>query len=142
MRKCCHSHRKEEGMRILSCCVLALILIGTLHLTMQSVQSFSHLRSAAKDVSEIFPSSTVPPTASPVPTRTDETKQKQLIQSYGKLPLSFEANQGQTDPQVKFITHGAGYGLFLTNTEAVFALKNSYAKEKISPSKSRQPARP
>src|SRR5205814_1626160 len=38
---------------------------------------------------------------------------------YGKLPLSFEANQGQTDSHVKFLTRGAGYGLFLTSAEAV-----------------------
>jgi hypothetical protein len=37
-----------------------------------------------------------------------------LAPSYGKLPLSFEANQGQTDPQVKFLSRGKGYSLFLT----------------------------
>jgi hypothetical protein len=34
--------------------------------------------------------------------------------SYGYLPLSFEANQGQTDDQVQFLAHGQGYTLFLT----------------------------
>lgn len=29
--------------------------------------------------------------------------------SYGKLPLSFEANQGQTDSRVRFLAHGGGY---------------------------------
>ena len=43
--------------------------------------------------------------------------------AYGKLPLSFEANEGQTDRQVKFLSRGAGYGLFLTSTEAVLSLK-------------------
>jgi hypothetical protein len=41
---------------------------------------------------------------------------------YGKLPLSFEANQGQTDPQVKFLSRGNGYSLFLTDQAAVLAL--------------------
>jgi uncharacterized protein (TIGR03437 family) len=45
-----------------------------------------------------------------------------LIASYGKLPLSFEANQGQVDGQVKFLARGRGYTLFLTGTEAVLAL--------------------
>jgi len=40
---------------------------------------------------------------------------------YGQLPLSFEANQGQTDGQVKFLARGQGYTLFLTAREAVFA---------------------
>jgi hypothetical protein len=45
-----------------------------------------------------------------------------VIESYGKLPLAFEANQGQADSQVKFLSRGAGYSLFLTPTEAVLAL--------------------
>jgi hypothetical protein len=43
--------------------------------------------------------------------------------AYGKLPLSFEANQGQTAKQVKFLSHGAGYALFLTPTAAVLTLR-------------------
>lgn len=43
-------------------------------------------------------------------------------ESHGKLPLSFEANQGQSDRQVKFLVRGLGYGVFLTSTEAVLAL--------------------
>ena len=51
---------------------------------------------------------------------------------FGKLPLSFEANQGQTDPQVKFIARGRGYTLFLTPTESVMVLqqREASAREK------------
>src|SRR5262249_46456329 len=42
---------------------------------------------------------------------------------YGQLPLSFETNHGQTDPRVKFLSHGPGYALFLTDTEAVLTLR-------------------
>ena len=38
-------------------------------------------------------------------------------QPYGKLPLSFEANRGQTDARVQFLSRGRGYTLFLTATE-------------------------
>jgi hypothetical protein len=41
--------------------------------------------------------------------------------SYGKIPLSFEANQGQAADGVKFLSHGQGYALFLTATDAVLA---------------------
>src|SRR5437870_1001311 len=44
------------------------------------------------------------------------------VENYGKLPLSFEINQGQTDSQVKFISRGSGYSLFLTSNEAVLSL--------------------
>jgi hypothetical protein len=43
----------------------------------------------------------------------------QLQAAYGQIPLSFEANQGQTDSQVRFLSRGSGYALFLTPTEAV-----------------------
>ena len=36
--------------------------------------------------------------------------------------MSFEANRGQTDKQVQFISRGPGYALFITPTEAVFSL--------------------
>jgi uncharacterized repeat protein (TIGR01451 family) len=41
------------------------------------------------------------------------------------LPMFFEPNLGQTDPQVKFLARGSGYGLFLTGDEAVLALQHS-----------------
>jgi CSLREA domain-containing protein len=46
-----------------------------------------------------------------------------LSEAYGRLPLSFEANEGQTAPQVKFLARGNGYNLFLTPTEAVLSLR-------------------
>jgi hypothetical protein len=45
------------------------------------------------------------------------------LSQYGKLPLSFEANSGQTDGRVKFFSRGNGYSLFLTEDEAVVVLK-------------------
>src|SRR5579864_2669473 len=47
--------------------------------------------------------------------------------AYGQLPLSFEANQGQTDSRVNFLSHGAGYSLFLTPSQAVLSLKHGDA---------------
>ncbi len=45
-----------------------------------------------------------------------------LIDSYGKLPLQFEANAGQTDEAVRFLSRGSGYNLYLTASEAVLVL--------------------
>jgi len=42
---------------------------------------------------------------------------------YGKMPLLFEENEGQTDRQAKFISRGSGYTLYLTEREAVFQLR-------------------
>jgi hypothetical protein len=52
-----------------------------------------------------------------------------VAETYGKLPLSFEANQGQTDSDVKFLSRGSGYSLFLTSNEAVLALHETGNKE-------------
>src|SRR5919108_1440942 len=47
----------------------------------------------------------------------------EAIQNYNKLPLSFEPNAGQADPQVRFVSHGRSYELLLTDQEAVLALR-------------------
>src|SRR3982074_2742937 len=47
-----------------------------------------------------------------------------IVESYGRLPLIFEANEGQTDEQVKFLSRGPGYDLFLTAAGAVLRLRD------------------
>ena len=53
----------------------------------------------------------------------------QVRKRYGHLPLSFEANHGQSDSTVKFLSRGSGYSLFLTSNEAVLVLSQSEADE-------------
>ena len=55
----------------------------------------------------------------------DPAMQAKVAESYGKLPLSFAANQGQADGRVKFLSRTGGYTLFLTQDEAVLALRGS-----------------
>lgn len=45
--------------------------------------------------------------------------------SYGRLPLIFEANAGQTARDVKFLAHGPGYTVFLTSGQMVLSLRPS-----------------
>jgi hypothetical protein len=45
--------------------------------------------------------------------------------SLDALPLGFEANQGQTDPQVKYTARGNGYSVFLTANDALFAVSSA-----------------
>jgi Beta-propeller repeat/Domain of unknown function DUF11 len=73
--------------------------------------------------------------AAQVPTLTPSPRSistEPVLTAYAHLPLMFEANQGQTDPQVKFLAHGAGYGLFLTRDEAVLALQRTKGKDQNS----------
>lgn len=54
---------------------------------------------------------------------TNQASPPKLKQTALSVPLYFEPNQGQTAPQVKFLAHGAGYGLFLTADDAVLKLQ-------------------
>jgi hypothetical protein len=54
--------------------------------------------------------------------RADLPVRARISDTYGRLPLSFEANTGQADPAVRFLTRGQGYTLFLTPAEAVLSL--------------------
>ena len=40
----------------------------------------------------------------------------------GNAAIIFEANQGQTDPLVRFVARGQNYALFLTTSEMVLRL--------------------
>jgi len=53
----------------------------------------------------------------------DQAARTRASEAFGKLPLSFEINQGQANEQVKFISRGSGYSLFLTATEAALTLR-------------------
>ncbi len=57
----------------------------------------------------------------------NDSGKPRLANTYGKLPLSFEANQGQTDRRVEFLSRGLGYTLFLMPNEAVLASRKSAA---------------
>jgi hypothetical protein len=59
------------------------------------------------------------PTAKPQPVLPT----KPLHNPFGRLPLRFEENRGQTDQRVKFLSRGNGYSLFLTSTDAVLKLR-------------------
>jgi len=50
------------------------------------------------------------------------SNQQRMLDAYHNLPLYFEANQGQSDAQVKFLSHSADSVLFLTTSEALLRL--------------------
>lgn len=60
-------------------------------------------------------------------TTAEQERVDRAAKAYGKLPMYFEANHGQSDPKVKFLSRGHGYALFLTNAETVLALKKPLA---------------
>ena len=61
---------------------------------------------------------------------TPETIRADL--QHGKQPIAFEANVGQTDAQVRYLSRGPGYSLFLTPAEAVLSLQTAGAHSDAS----------
>jgi hypothetical protein len=66
--------------------------------------------------------------ASPAPLRTGSSEPatpltRPRLWDFGRMPLYFEANEGQTDQAVQYLARGPGYTVFLTPTEAVLMLR-------------------
>jgi hypothetical protein len=57
--------------------------------------------------------------------------QTRAAKLYNQTPLSFEANQGQTDHQVKFLARAPGYTLFLTSDGATLAFKKQSLRMRV-----------
>ena len=84
------------------------------------------LLSQSNPVPRLNQSARIPP---PVSTsQADPKAQARILGQHGKLPLSFEANHGQTDGRVKFLSRTRGYSVFLTADEAMLAFRGSAAK--------------
>src|SRR5262249_16834799 len=59
----------------------------------------------------------------------DAPTQAKVNEAYGKLPLSFEINQGQADPSIKFISRGANYTFSLAPAGATLQLRSDSANQ-------------
>ena len=73
--------------------------------------------------------STPPSSETQTSQQIDPALKAKIAERFGKLQLSFEANNGQTDKSVRFVSHGLGYDLFLTSTEAVLSLQKPRASQ-------------
>jgi hypothetical protein len=62
------------------------------------------------------------------PPSNSNTTNARVVEDYGKLPMRFEANIGQTANQVKFMARGAGYTLYLLRGESVFVMSRPESK--------------
>ncbi len=76
--------------------------------------------------------------ATPRPTdggaHSSSTNAAPSLTRFASLPLSFEPNVGQFDPQVRYLARGGGYTLFLTANEAVVSLASRQpGREKSRP---------
>jgi hypothetical protein len=84
--------------------LLSLITISLLTILLSTIllaQSSSSITDAVSKAPLVKQSAAVKGVSQP-----DLASQAKIREGYGKLPLSFEANQGQADSQVKFLGEG------------------------------------
>ncbi len=62
----------------------------------------------------------------------------QMRSAIASIPLFFEANQGQTDPRVRFFSRSSGYTLFLMPEETVLVEEAAHPRPGSNPSHSRE----
>jgi uncharacterized repeat protein (TIGR01451 family) len=62
--------------------------------------------------------------AQPASSQSSVSAKAHGLEVFHNSPMAFEANQGQTDARVQFLSRGAGYTLFLTEDGAVMKLQN------------------
>lgn len=74
---------------------------------------------AARPASQTVQHRTAPPAPAFESAHDSSLAHRHFDEAYGKLPLIFEANTGQTDQRVKFLARGNRYTLFLTAQEVV-----------------------
>jgi hypothetical protein len=61
----------------------------------------------------------------------NKEEKSRINEAFANLPLSFEANQGQTADRVRFLSRGSGYNLFLTPSETVLELGSGELKTAV-----------
>lgn len=111
------SKPSAPNRRMYAFCAVAVIAIFAVALTVMAparrgtVRSASSPSSASQSgVQSGFEAKTIAPAA-----------RERLQATYAALPLAFEQNQGQIDPQVKYMARANGYTLFLTDSDAIFS---------------------
>jgi len=112
------SQLQQGEVRARSAFVYAAILLGTAVLLLSLGAHRSEKQTSQQQVG-----TTLARGSDATADKAEPAVRARAKESYGKLPLSFEANQGQTDGRVKFLSRGSGYSLFLTGDEAVLALQ-------------------
>jgi hypothetical protein len=92
----------------------AALMLDTIRLRGWAGQDSAFPRPLLADETLGALAATIPPA-----TAQATTDSARVQNAYGQLPLSFEANVGQTDSRADFVARGAGYTAFLTADEAI-----------------------
>ncbi len=95
--------------------IFAIVIVAVV-----AIAGSSHVRAERKSVR-----------ASASPVRSSASQNSRVRANLAALPLAFEANQGQTDPEVKYMARGNGYKLFLTSSKAIMSLPSGKRQSEV-----------
>ncbi len=90
-------------------------------------------------VAPVFFSSGVALAASVTPDQSNKTR---LAERYRGLPLSFEANRGQSASQARFLARGSGYALLLAPSKIMLLMNQSRQADPADPTVASKPLQP
>jgi hypothetical protein len=109
--------------------LLALALLALAGATVSHTTSPSGFTSSGFGVSTATPQAldarqgALAGAVSPARAELPNAKKRQIQSAYGKLPLSFVPNKGQTDRRVRYYAAGAGFGFYFTDHKMVLAFE-------------------
>src|SRR2546426_1499681 len=108
------SHRRRFHVSMLTLALFVVTLASPIATTSATGASINDDVEKAQASVEI--------TSPPARAESQATTRVRVRETYGKLPLYFEVNRGQSDSRVQFLARGPQQTLFLTSTEAVLVL--------------------
>jgi hypothetical protein len=109
--------RKTKKALVVGVALLAFAVFAALIPASQAPRA-EHSHSVVSTDSQ---SETAAPVSSEPQAATPRMSEKEALDAYGKLPLSFVPNEGQTDKVVRYYAQGAGYGFFFTKEGATLS---------------------
>jgi hypothetical protein len=112
--------RTKRALVVMSVALLALVAFAALIPASQAPSS-EHSSAASTD-SQSGAAGAAAPVSEP---GAPQMSEREALDAYGKLPLSFVPNEGQTDDEaVRYYAQGAGYGFFFTPKGATLSFAN------------------
>jgi hypothetical protein len=110
--------KTKQASVVVAVALLALIAFATLIPASQAPNAKHSYYSASSTPDR---SAAAAPVSSEPQAAAPQMSEKEALDAYGKLPLFFVPNDGQTDKAVRYYAQGAGYGFFFTRGGATLS---------------------
>jgi hypothetical protein len=106
------SKPSDSRRRANALCIVPVVIVIAIALLVLAPKRSGAAYSASQSAAVVAPQTkTITPAA-----------RERLQATFSALPLAFEQNHGQTDPQVKYMARAEGYKLYLTSSQAIFTI--------------------